>query len=176
MSAVIEDTNNVDELIRVLNELERLSVEIGILGESSQLGDTNMLKIAAVHEFGIRIKVTPKMRAWFAYQGFPMKKETIEINIPERSFIRSGWDKHVNEISRKIDGMLQSVFDLRMSPEAFYNSIGGEVAGLLQTYMTDLKNPALSTMTVTRRKNNSSNPLIDSGDLSQRITWKVVKG
>ena len=175
MSVEIRDDNFTDDVIRALEGLERHSVEIGILGESGTMADGNILMIAAVHEFGIRIKVTPKMRAWFAYQGFPLKKETIEINIPERSYIRAGWDKHVGEIGRTIDSMVEKVITLQMTPTAFYNNIGAMVTGKLQEYMTELQNPALSGMTVARRKQNSSNPLIDTGRLSQAITWRVVK-
>lgn len=44
--------------------------------------------IAAVHEFGCTIQVTPKMRAYFHYQGIHLKASTQFIVIPPRPFLR----------------------------------------------------------------------------------------
>ena len=44
--------------------------------------------IAAVHEFGCVIQVTPKMRAYLHYQGVHLKPSTQMIYIPPRPFLR----------------------------------------------------------------------------------------
>lgn len=44
--------------------------------------------IAAVHEFGCTIKVTPKMRAYLHHQGVHLKPSTQMIYIPARPFLR----------------------------------------------------------------------------------------
>ena len=46
------------------------------------------VNIAAVHEFGCTIKVTPKMRAYLHRQGLHLKASTQYINIPPRPFLR----------------------------------------------------------------------------------------
>ena len=46
------------------------------------------VNIAAVHEFGCTIGVTPKMRAYFHYQGVHLKSSTQYIHIPPRPFLR----------------------------------------------------------------------------------------
>ena len=46
------------------------------------------VNIAAVHEFGCTIKVTPKMRAYLHYQGIHLKSSTQFISIPPRPFLR----------------------------------------------------------------------------------------
>ena len=46
------------------------------------------VNIAAVHEFGCTIQVTPKMRAYFHYQGIHLKASTQFIVIPPRPFLR----------------------------------------------------------------------------------------
>ena len=46
------------------------------------------INIAAVHEFGCTIQVTPKMRAYFHYQGIHLKSSTQFIVIPPRPFLR----------------------------------------------------------------------------------------
>ena len=62
------------------------------------LGDNNSVfigvkkgkevNIAAVHEFGCTIPVTPKMRAYLHYQGVHLKPSTQYIHIPARPFLR----------------------------------------------------------------------------------------
>ena len=44
--------------------------------------------IAAVHEFGCTIGVTPKMRAYLHHQGIHLRASTQYINIPARPFLR----------------------------------------------------------------------------------------
>ena len=48
----------------------------------------NEANIAAVHEFGCTITVTPKMRAYLHYQGVHLKPSTQMIYIPARPFLR----------------------------------------------------------------------------------------
>ena len=46
------------------------------------------VNIAAVHEYGCTIRVTPKMRAYLHYQGVHLKPSTQMIYIPARPFLR----------------------------------------------------------------------------------------
>ncbi len=46
------------------------------------------VNIAAVHEFGCTIGVTPKMRAYLHYQGVHLRASTQYIHIPARPFLR----------------------------------------------------------------------------------------
>lgn len=56
----------------------------GVLRSSRSKDGTSMANIAAVHEFGCLIAVTPKMRGWFRYRGHPLKRSTTYIRIPMR--------------------------------------------------------------------------------------------
>lgn len=47
----------------------------------------DVANIAAVHEFGCVIKVTPKMRAYLHHNGLHLKKSTEYIHIPPRPFL-----------------------------------------------------------------------------------------
>lgn len=46
------------------------------------------VSIAAVHEFGCSIPVTPKMRAYLHYQGIHLKASTQYVHIPARPYLR----------------------------------------------------------------------------------------
>ena len=49
----------------------------------------NMANIAAVHEFGCTIRVTPRMRAYLHFRGLHLRPETEYIRIQERSLLRA---------------------------------------------------------------------------------------
>ncbi|MEH6943391.1 hypothetical protein [Bacillus sp. JJ722] len=162
----IRDTSNVRELTGNLKELDKNQIKVGILGKDSELS-----MIAAVHEYGTEITVTEKMRKWFAANGFPLKKETTKIVIPERSFLRSGFDESVDDIAKKIEDLAPLVLQNQVDPQIFMNMIGLEFAGKIQQKIRNLRGPANSDMTVERK--GSSNPLVDSGRLVGSISHKI---
>ena len=64
------------------------SVFIGVKKGVKRSDGEDAVQIAAVHEFGCTIAVTPKMRAYLHYQGIHLKAETTHIHIPARPFLR----------------------------------------------------------------------------------------
>jgi len=167
MSMVIKDTNNIDKVMRNLKQLGGKQIKVGLFGED----DSELVMIGAVHEYGTEIKVTPRMRAWFAANGYPLKKETTVIKIPERSWLRTGFDENVDKIAEKIEKLLPDVIEGNINPKLFMDAIGMEFAGLIQKKMRDLKNPPNSQMTIERK--GSDNPLIDTGRLVGSIRHTV---
>lgn len=167
MSVVIKDTNNIDKVMRNLKQLGGKQIKVGLFGED----DSELVMIGAVHEYGTEIKVTPRMRAWFAANGYPLKKETTVIKIPERSWLRTGFDENVDKIAEKIEKLLPDVIEGNINPKLFMDAIGMEFAGLIQKKMRDLKNPPNSQMTIERK--GSDNPLIDTGRLVGSIRHTV---
>lgn len=167
MSVTIRDTNNIEELRRTLRRLNREEIRVGVFGSD----DDEVVMIARVHEFGADIKVTDKMRGWFAANGYPLKKSTTSITIPERSFLRSGYDENVNDVVDKVKDLLPSVLEGNINPEVFMDMIGTEFAGLIQKKLRNLRSPSNSSMTTERK--GSSNPLVDSGRLVGSIRHEV---
>lgn len=164
---VTHDINRVDELLEVLRELGRNRLEIGIFSED----ESKILMIATVHEFGVRIGVTDAMRGFLGSQGLHLRKETKYINIPERSFMRAGFDSNRLMLAAQGEALLERVVKLQLKPHDFYEVLGGICVSAIQTFMTDLRNPPNTKFTTRRKK--SSNPLIDTGRMRQSITWKV---
>lgn len=166
MKVSIKETDNTKQLLKTLKDIGKKQINVGVLG-----GDSDIAMIAAVHEFGVEIKVTDKMRGWFGANGFPLKKTTTVIKIPERSFLRSGFDENINKIADKVEQMLPMVLENDVDPKVFMDAIGQEFAGLIQKKLRDLKSPANSGMTIERK--GSSNPLIASGKLVGSIEHEV---
>ena len=78
-----------------------IGVKKGVKRKDNQ--DSEVVQIAAVHEFGCTIEVTPKMRAYLHYQGIHLKPDTTHIHIPARPFLRpilqsSDFQNEVGEI------------------------------------------------------------------------------
>lgn len=162
---VIRSSNNISQIKRELRKIGRSEIKVGVM-EGGEVG-----MIAAVHEFGTTIQVTDKMRGWFAANGYPLKKDTTEIIIPERSFIRAGFDANINRTANKIEQFLPLVIQNNISADEFLNAIGLDLASHIRDFTNELSSPPNSKMTKDRK--GSSNPLIDSGRLRDAIKHKV---
>lgn len=156
--------NDFPRMKKSLESLNGKKINVGVLeGEHAWL--------ASIHEYGCKIPVTPKMRAWFAYQGFPLKKTTTVITIPERSFLRTGFDTHNKEVVEKVEQTMPDVLVGTLSVEKYCEIIGLLLASKIKDYARDLKNPPNSTMTTQMK--GSSNPLVDTGSMIEGITYEV---
>lgn len=167
MTTTGEKFNRIPDLVRELNYLATHQVHIGIFADAERTDDAPMLVIAYAHEFGAKI---PKRQARFE----DLDDESPEkwIIIPERSYLRAGFDANADEIQGKMEYLLGLVLDGKITGQQALNAIGGFVATRIQAYLTDLKTPPLAESTI--RRKGSSNPLIDTGQLRDSITWQVV--
>lgn len=166
-NVTIRDTNNIQRVIDSLSRLDRKNIKVGVVGPS----DSELVMIAGVHEFGTEIQVTDKMRKWFAANGYPLKASTTKIVIPERSYLRSGYDENIDDIADKIEEMLPDVLLNDVAPSAFMEGIGLEFATLIRNKLKSIRDPANSDMTTERK--GSNNPLIDTGRLVGAIRHEV---
>lgn len=169
MSYKIKDKNNIPKLLKVLEDLDSNKIEVGIFGSD----DSTVLMIATVQEFGCKIDVTPKMRAYLHSQGLHLKASTTQINIPERSFIRSGFDEQKKKYEERAAKLLDKVLHFELPVQTFMETLGKYIAGQLQEYLTDVRMPPNHPFTAAQKE--STNPLIDSGRMRQAIKHRVVK-
>ena len=162
------DNSGLDEVIKNLEELEKYYVVIGV---TSKAGG-KLIMIANVHEYGCNIPVTDKTRGFFAYNfHVHLKKDTKVIKIPERSFIRSGFDKYHQEFA-DYQALLMAVVNGDISAKDFYDIIGQKGADRIRDFLiNEVKSPANSGLTIRNKK--SSNPLVDEGRLADAIDYEV---
>ena len=170
MAKLKDDFNHIPEIKEALEYLSTHHIEIGIFGED----DSKMLMIARVHEYGVEIDVTEAMRAYLHSQGLHLRDDTNSINIPERSFMRAGFDSGRKEFEEVIQGLIAQTIMLEIGPEAALEAIGLNIQSALQEYLTEISSPPNHPFTVERK--GSSNPLIDEGRLRDSITYKIVSG
>ena len=159
--------NRVPDLVRELQYLASHQVEIGIFADASRDGAVPMLVIAAANEFGAKI---PKRQARF--EDLDDENPEKWIIIPERSYLRAWFDENVDVLQATMERLIGQVVEGKISGRAALETIGGYVVTHVQAYMVDLKTPPNAPSTI--RRKGSSNPLIDTGQLKDSITWKVV--
>ena len=146
-----------------MESIDGRGVEVGVLeGEHAWL--------AAIHEYGCNIPVTPKMRAFLHYHGLHLSKNTKVIRIPERSFLRTGYDENVDDVAKRAGMLIAKVVDGSISDDDLLNEIGRILSTKIKEYAANLSSPPNSSYTVEQK--GSSNPLVDSGSMIEGITWR----
>ena len=166
----VEDNTRVAEFLQILKEMESMHVEVGIL--SSNSGE--ILMIANVHEFGVDIPVTPKMKGYFRHE-FGINLKTSVIKIPERSFIRSSYDDKRDDIAKSGEELLDLVLEGVLAPRDFYEMLGQTAADTIRDYLVkEVNSPPNTALTIENK--GSSNPLVDTGRLMNSIAYQVVGG
>ena len=166
----VEDRSQVDKVLAVLEELSSKAVRIGILSSAG----SELLMIANVHEYGCDIHVTDRMRGFFRHEfGVKIKKSTMKIRIPERSFIRSSYDENRNKFST-YDNYLEAVLDFKISVDDFFNIIGNACVNFIKEYIKHGDFTENSSLTLENKKPKTK-PLIDSGRLINAVDYEVIK-
>lgn len=146
----IRDVNRMLQLVANLKELKGYVIKVGIFGSDEYV------MIANVHEFGARIR-----------NG---KGYTI---IPERSFMRSTFDENNGEWINFFESQLKLLLNGRLEAKTLCERLGARMVADIQKKIKEIDTPPNAPSTIAQK--GSSNPLIDTGGLRQRITYKVEK-
>ncbi len=138
----IKDTNNTDKLLKQLQSLFNKEIIVGLHGDVG--GD--VLSRGIYNEFGTK-------------------------NIPERSFIRAGYDSEKKNIINDAEKLTRKVVAMEIKPNAAANLLGDATKGRIQEFAIDLRNPPNAQNTIDKK--GSSNPLVDTGQMIGAIDYKV---
>lgn len=157
--------NLFPEMETSLKRLDGKTVSVGVLGGGEQAW------LASIHEYGCRIKVTDRMRAYLHKTGLHLKATTTHIVIPERAFLRNGYDESKDEVLDKCEQTIADVIGGTMSADQFCELVGLLLKGKIQDYARNLDSPPNHPYTVENK--GSSNPLVDTGDMIGAISYKV---
>lgn len=133
---------------------------------------TPVAKVALINEFGATIKVTDKMRRWFAAQGFPLNKHTTEIHIPARSFIRSTVDEKQKDWGDTINKLLKKVFDGELTLEQVLETWGIVIESDVRLKINQIMAAGgNSPMTIAMKGKDT--PLFNTGTMQRTLTHKT---
>lgn len=156
--------NKIPKMTKTLETLNKKKIEVGaIQGEHAWL--------AAIHEYGCEITVTPKMRAFLHYQGLHLKDTTKVIKIPERSFLRKSHDEKGEQVLKQAERALSLVVSGQMSLEQYLDMVGRNYVTMIKEYIVELDSPPNHPYTVEQK--GSSNPLVDTSGLVESISYRV---
>lgn len=95
------------------------------------------------------------------------------IGVPQRDFMTPAskkWQKFFNESLDKLRNELEKE---EVDIDKFLNIMGQKGADIISQEIIALKTPPNSPITIARK--GSSNPLVDSGDMSRSTTWQIRK-
>ncbi|MFQ6391352.1 hypothetical protein ACLNAR_26570 [Priestia aryabhattai] len=198
MKMTIKDTSNMDKITEHLKKLNQTKISVGVFGSDDaelvkiagvhEYGMTIKPKKAKMLAVPVSPKAKGKRPADFPtlfnpkgtkVLAIPKGREDMEVlfvlmhsvTIPERSFIRSGYDENIDAIGDKIAELAPQVIAGNVPHDVFADMIGLELAGKIQQKLRSITDPANSPLTQTVK--GSSNPLIDTGRLVGAIRHKV---
>lgn len=198
---VVKRTNKVPEMTKTLKKLGKSQIKVGIFGDSGaelvkiaraheygvtikpkkgkylaipnkvakgrNPGDFKDLVFIPSKSGGLLVKKSKGKKTQNEIYFFLVK----QVVIPQRSFIRAGFDKNIGDITKKIVKLTPDVLISKIDPDTFADMIGLEFAGLIQKELRGVKSPPNAPLT--KQNKGSSNPLIDTGRMVGAIRHKV---
>lgn len=111
------------------------------------------------------------MRAWLHANGLHVKDSTTEIVIPERSFLRSSFDKHSQDVIKDVKKLIPLMVNGRISGDDVLNQCGAWLRDMVKDYAIELRKPENHPFTVERK--GSSNPLVSTSDMVDHIEYEI---
>lgn len=150
--AVRQVDHGFDNYYKAVQELNSAVVRVGLF---AAVGDKVLTK-GIVNEFG-----TTKAG------------KNHNITIPERSFIRSTYNKQYKKVGRRFGQVFESFSTRNYNVKGKLKLIGLEQENETKKTITEMKTPANAPSTV--KKKGSSHPLIDTGELRMKISSEVTK-
>ena len=97
---------------------------------------------------------------------------TKSVKIPERSFLRAGFDEHHNDVVKKAEMLIPALLEGKISDEQFFKKIGIMLSTKIKEFARDLKSPSKSNVTIEAHP-GKENPLVNTGKMISSITYKV---
>ncbi len=148
-----------DELLARAHKLEHAFVKVGVLASKGGTdthadGEMTLIEIAATHEFGSEAA-----------------------GIPERSFIRSTFERRVaKELADFQAKLAKAIVTKGLDPMRALAMLGAWGAAEVKKTITesDLE-PPLKPATIAAREHGGTKPLLDTGQLKNSITYEVVE-
>ena len=180
-----------------LKAMDGYEATIGVHGDAgAHKGDIDNVGLAAIHEFGVQFRHpggTPFMVAsqggssrsggmvgagqvTFLRKGDPRAIGITRphmIQIPERSFLRSAWDKNVRKYERALQKQAGQVIDGKATAKQAIGRVAEKALGDIVRGINRGIPPPNAPATI--RRKGSSKPLIDTGQLKMAIKVKVGK-
>lgn len=193
--------NDFPKMRQSIKELDGKRIDIGVMGENAWLAGIHEYGCTITAESGkyLTVPVSPKSAGKKAADFndlFCIKNKngnkflvrnkkingkneleflfwlTESVKIPERSFLRAGFDEHHEETIKKAERLLPLVIHGEMSEDELFEEIGILLSTKIKNYARDLKDPPKSGVTAEAYP-DKKNLLVNTGNMINSITYKV---
>ncbi len=173
---------NIQNIVEAITKNHK--IKVGLLAEkggSDSISDNlDLAGLGAIHEFGCQIPVTDNMRGFFFHKfGINLKKSTTHIIIPSRSFLQMPLERR-QDLRRKFQtklGEAENILDYiekTGDSESIAILFGASaVEQIMEAFETGGWGEWEPNNDITSTEKGSANPLIDTGNLKQHITYEV---
>lgn len=160
-----------ERAIRELEKLNHYQVLIGYFGERNG----TLLTIVRANEYGAHI--VPKKGEYLYVPSVDAKGKKIvyklkEVDIPARAFMRNALQNNKAKYAKILDEGVKDIVEGNTTAMKLLNHLGSVATADIVKSSIDLKKPANAPLTIANKK--SDNPLVDTGELQRKATWKVV--
>lgn len=96
------------------------------------------------------------------------------VTIPERSFIRAGFDHNKEALAQLVQEAVADIYQGKTTARQAADWIGGQAVGLIQQFMSEAGNfTPKGSIQRERAPSYADSPLMVTGRLRNSITWKV---
>ena len=177
---------NYKGLKKLIKEITKeYKIRVGLLsgkgGDDEVSDDLDLAGLGAIMEYGATIPVTDKMRKYLASQGLYLKESTKEIHIPARSFLQMPLEQKASEILKntRADYSIQDINyfldEGKLTLINFAVVLGAECVNAIQdAFDTGGFGQWKENHPFTVAQKGSSKPLIDTGNLRNKITAEIT--
>ncbi len=196
------EVNKLPEIIRELRDLDKYRVEAGVLLDVGGKGLVFLQMIATVNEFGTQIKAKNggslaiptklakgKRPADFGNKLFIPKGKSVlamsngtgldvyfilrkSVNIPERSFLRTAIDNHLDKLTDLVAHGIQEIIAGNMTAMELYKRLGDALKLRIKANIVEKMNPHNAPLTIANK--GKDDPLVDTGSLLKSISYRVI--
>lgn len=146
-------------------KLSRSHAEVGWIGDREQV-----LK-AIFHEYGANIPVTNKMRNKLLTMGVHLREDTHFISIPERPFLRAGYDAYEGELNKLMQSLVSKALAGTITTEQALERAAKELKKHIQAHME--KGAFAPNAKLTEKLKGGNHPLIDERKLIDKLEYEV---
>lgn len=198
MQVKIKTRDVIKDIIKKAERLNGKAVEVGAFdGEHAWLAHIHEYgcNISAKKAQYLTVPINPKAKGKKAadfpdiffvqskqgekFLAIPKGKDEMEllfwltksVKIPERSFLRAGHDQYIDEVAKRTEKALQSWADGKITDDELLDLIGQQLSSKIKTFARNLNSPPNGGATTETK--GSSNPLVDTGQMIESITWRV---
>lgn len=139
-----------DKYKKSIEELHSKQIQVGMF---AKVGDKVLTK-AIVNEFGTT-----------------QAGKNNDVTIPERSFIRSTYNRQYKKVGKRFDQIFVSISKGNYNIIPRLKLIGLEQETETKKTITDMRTPENAESTIAKK--GSSHPLIDTGEMRSKISHEV---